>query len=179
MQGAASMRALLRQTGIKLSGLPAKVPGIRFFLVPGFLVAAHLFVGIGNAAPGADAIHAGLFLRQTNGETAYVAPVLSSDVFIEVIGDIAKVTVRQRFRNPSENNSHAPRSNLKSSPSSQEENSRSLSIAQVALQLFSLNHSPPLRQLGKNPLHLNLIPHLVTPLHLPLQELFLQIHVDW
>ena len=91
-----------RQAGIKLLALAAKVPGTRFFLVPGFLVAAHLFVGAGNAAPGADAIHAGLFLRQTNGEIAYVAPVLSSDVFIEVIADIAKVTVRQRFRNPSE-----------------------------------------------------------------------------
>ena len=73
----------------------------RFFLVPGLLVAAHLFVGVGNAAPGVKAIHAGLFLRQTNAETAYVAPVLASDVFIEVIAGIAKVTVRQRFRNPS------------------------------------------------------------------------------
>ena len=73
----------------------------RFFLVPGLLVAAHLFVGVGNAAPGVKAIHAGLFLRQTNADTAYVAPVLASDVFIEVIAGIAKVTVRQRFRNPS------------------------------------------------------------------------------
>ena len=78
------------------------VPGTRFFLVSGLLVAAHLFVGVGNAAPGAEAIHAGLFLRQTDAETVYVAPVLASDVFIEVIAGIAKVTVRQRFRNPSE-----------------------------------------------------------------------------
>jgi Ca-activated chloride channel family protein len=44
---------------------------------------------------------ASLFLRAAGAEQTYTAPVLASDVFIEVVGGIARVTVRQRFRNPS------------------------------------------------------------------------------
>lgn len=45
---------------------------------------------------------AGLFFRSDVVDKLFAAPVLSSDVVIDVTGDVARVTVTQRFRNPSQ-----------------------------------------------------------------------------
>src|SRR3546814_20460321 len=45
---------------------------------------------------------AGLFFKSDRTEQVFAAPVLSSDVVIEIAGDIARVAVRQHFRNPSQ-----------------------------------------------------------------------------
>ena len=45
---------------------------------------------------------AGLFFRSDIADKLFAAPVLASDVVIDVTGDVARVTVTQRFRNPSQ-----------------------------------------------------------------------------
>ena len=44
---------------------------------------------------------AGLFFRSDSADVVFEAPVLSSDVEIDITADIARVTIVQRFRNPS------------------------------------------------------------------------------
>ncbi len=44
---------------------------------------------------------AGLFFRGDTADVVFEAPVLSSDISIDVSADIARVTIVQRFRNPS------------------------------------------------------------------------------
>jgi Ca-activated chloride channel family protein len=44
---------------------------------------------------------AGLFFRGGGADVVFAAPVLSSDIDIDITADIARVTVIQRFRNPS------------------------------------------------------------------------------
>ena len=55
----------------------------------------------GTHADGAEAPMAGLFFRTGRAEAVLEAPTLRSDVHIRVSGQVARVKVRQRFRNPS------------------------------------------------------------------------------
>lgn len=45
---------------------------------------------------------AGLFFRSDVSDRLFAAPTVASDVVIDVTGDVARVTVTQRFRNPSQ-----------------------------------------------------------------------------
>ncbi len=73
--------------------------------VSGF--SAALFATFGPQALAASVVAppspeaAGLFFRGETADVVFEAPVLSSDIEIDITADIARVTIVQRFRNPS------------------------------------------------------------------------------
>ena len=75
--------------------------GLVLFM-PGAIRAASAQTTAAGPAATAEPPPAGLFFRSGHGEAAFEAPTLKSDVRISVSGLIARVTVRQRFLNPSE-----------------------------------------------------------------------------
>lgn len=108
------MRNATGDTGHQTSRTPrasAFDPGGRLRLaamlaLAALLVAAFGVLGHGARAQGAagtvEPPAAGLFFRPGAGEAVYAAPALSSDVVVDVAGEIARVTVRQHFRNPTD-----------------------------------------------------------------------------
>jgi len=68
---------------------------------------AALFATFGTQAFAASVVAppsteaAGLFFRSDTADVVFEAPVLSSDIEIDITADIARVTIVQRFRNPS------------------------------------------------------------------------------
>jgi Ca-activated chloride channel homolog len=80
-------------------GIPPGV--ILSALALAFVILASLFT-VASASPASQrADPVGLFFKTDLTEDVFAAPTLSSDVVIEISGDIARVNVRQRFRNPS------------------------------------------------------------------------------
>lgn len=81
----------------------------RIGLRPGaFAAALAIAVGIlaalttvATAQSATAANPAGLFFKSDLTDEVFSAPTLSSDVVIDISGDIARVNIRQRFRNPS------------------------------------------------------------------------------
>lgn len=73
--------------------------------VAGF--SAALFAVFGPQAIAASVVappsteSAGLFFRGDTADVVFEAPILSSDIKIDITADIARVTIVQRFRNPS------------------------------------------------------------------------------
>lgn len=63
-------------------------------------VFASVFLVLAPAAAAAGPTVAGLFFKTDATGTVFAAPTVSSDVDIAITGDIARVTVIQRFRNP-------------------------------------------------------------------------------
>ena len=82
--------------GIRLTTILA---GLAFTLV---LLAALTKVASAQSQPPESAAPAGLFFKSDLTRDVFAAPTLSSEVVIDISGDIARVNIRQRFRNPSD-----------------------------------------------------------------------------
>jgi Ca-activated chloride channel family protein len=73
----------------------------RFCLTAAVAIAALPAAAAGQAVPPSPET-AGLFFRSDVADKLFAAPVLASEVVIDIAGDVARVTVTQRFRNPSQ-----------------------------------------------------------------------------
>lgn len=82
--------------------------GIRLkTIVAGLIVTVAIFasltsVAVAETAPTSEKGPVGLFFQSDLTMDIFAAPTLSSDVVIDISGEIARVNIRQRFRNPSE-----------------------------------------------------------------------------
>lgn len=66
------------------------------------ILASLTSVAIAQTAKSAETGPVGLFFKSDLTKDIFAAPTLSSDVVIDISGEIARVNIRQRFRNPSE-----------------------------------------------------------------------------
>ena len=80
--------------------------GIRLTtIIAGLTVTVAIFasltsVAIAQTAPSSENGPVGLFFQSDLTTDIFAAPTLSSDVVIDISGEIARVNIRQRFRNP-------------------------------------------------------------------------------
>lgn len=65
------------------------------------IMASLITVATAQRATATPATPAGLFFKSDLIPDVFAAPTLASDVVIDISGDIARVNIRQRFRNPS------------------------------------------------------------------------------
>ncbi len=79
-------------------GIPVATMAMAFALAMAILIALTL---VARAAPAIAPAPVGLFFKSDLSDDVFAAPTLSSEVVIDISGEIARVNVRQRFRNPS------------------------------------------------------------------------------
>ena len=72
----------------------------RCLAVAAVLAALPAYATVPTAPPSPQT--AGLFFRADGVDKLFAAPTVASDVVVDVTGDVARVTVTQRFRNPSQ-----------------------------------------------------------------------------